>query len=377
MLIEPRLHQRDQLLFVLRPHRVVDEARILAEFGPSDRGAQIAPQMVVRSHHADVLPAPLEDRHRHDRGAMRGASFGVHLPAMQVRGRYLVAVEIRIQQGDVEELALSGALAVQQRAGDRRDRMHARHHIADRHMRQDRRASVVRVESANYRRIRSADEIEAGQRRQLAGLAERGQRAHHDSRIDLLDHVVTQPHPLDRSGAEVFDEHVHGSDQPLYQVDCARLFQIQAQAFLAQVVLYEMAAAAVFERRQGARPIADRRDLDLDYLRAHLGQKPRGRGPGDELGDIEHPKAAQHVLWFLLRHLLRLKIRRGCLPHERACDAPAGSVTGSPPSSFAAAASIAVPLKKSGLSEAHSFNGLVKVKSRKSSSDSTPFSTSS
>ena len=62
-------------------------------------------------------------------------------------------------------------------------------------------------------------------------------------------------------------------EQPFYQLHRARLFQIQAQTFLAQVVLDEMAAAAVFEQRQDARPIADRRDLDLDYLRAHLGQE--------------------------------------------------------------------------------------------------------
>ena len=34
--VEPRLHQRHQLLFVARACAVIDEARILAEFRPAD-----------------------------------------------------------------------------------------------------------------------------------------------------------------------------------------------------------------------------------------------------------------------------------------------------------------------------------------------------
>jgi hypothetical protein len=100
--VEPGLHQRDQLRFVPGARRMIDEARVIGQVRPPDGGTQVAPQMVMRGHHAYVPAASLEDRHRNDRSAARGARAALHLAAMQVGGRNFVAVEVGIQQRDIE-----------------------------------------------------------------------------------------------------------------------------------------------------------------------------------------------------------------------------------------------------------------------------------
>jgi hypothetical protein len=91
---------------------------------------------------------------------------------------------------------------------------------------------------------------------------------------------------------EVFDEDVRSGDKPAYGIDGFGGLQIEHQAFLADVELAEHGAATVPDRRPGSHRLAFDR-LDLDHLRAHVGEHPRAMGAGNRGRKIEHAKALE------------------------------------------------------------------------------------
>src|SRR5215469_11196099 len=97
----------------------------------------------------------------------------------------------------------------------------------------------------NNSRVRCTEEIKTRLVGQWPGLPERRYRTHYDLRIQHLHRVVIEAESADHSRGEVLDQHVSLENQLLdYRKSFGRL-KIDANAFLAAIVLNEIAAAAV------------------------------------------------------------------------------------------------------------------------------------
>ena len=92
--------------------------------------------------------------------------------------------------------------------------------------------------------------------REGTGLAERGDRAHHDSRIEGFEHVVAEAHVADYAGGEILDDDVDLGDKLFDELDAFGLAQIDAHAFLAAILLNEESAALVADVVEGAGVVA-------------------------------------------------------------------------------------------------------------------------
>src|SRR5277367_1186934 len=108
--------------------------------------------------------------------------------------RGFVVVEISIEQREIEVLAEARALAIQQRRAYRAACMRAGAYIAHRSHRKVRRTVGLTAHRGDSG-IRGAEKIEAGLMRERSGLAECGNRAHHNFGIELLGVRVVESHP--------------------------------------------------------------------------------------------------------------------------------------------------------------------------------------
>ena len=218
----------------------------------------------------------------------RAAAQAVHLD------RRVMAVEVGVEQCDVEILALAGALAMQQRRHHRQRRVYAGAHVAERRGRKV--GWPIRfADHVGNPGIRLRDEVVAGQMRERALLAEGRNRAHHDARVERPRGFVVQAHPRDHAGREILHHHVDLGHEFLENRERVRIFDVEAEAALAEVLLDEVAAAMIAVKRQHASAVAVGRDLHFDNIGAHLRHHPGDGGSGDELGEVEDFVAVEYV----------------------------------------------------------------------------------
>ena len=114
----------------------------------------------------------------------------------------LVAVEIGIEQRCFDVLTFAGALAIKQCSIDSGQQMGAGHHVADtEHVEIGR--TVGFTDHTQHAGIGGADVIIARQRGQWAGLSEGRNRAHDQTRVDLVYRLPAEAEPADGTGREV------------------------------------------------------------------------------------------------------------------------------------------------------------------------------
>ncbi len=89
------------------------------------------------------------------------------------------------------------------------------------------------------------------------------------------------------------------------------IFNVDANTFLAEILLRVVTAAAVLEVRQIVRAITFRTDFDLDYLGAHLGHRAGHGRPRDVLGEIERFVTVEHMPGRVLHSILASIIAAG------------------------------------------------------------------
>src|SRR5579885_1425332 len=245
----------------------------------------------------------LEDSGRSVERMLAAEAAMLVLAAAQAVGvdRGIVVAEVVIQQADVQMLADAGTLAVEQGAGDCGQRVNPGAGVAHRQAR-DHWGLARLADRVYHARVAGADKIPSRLIGQRTVLPEGRDRAHHNLRIERLDHLIAQPAALHRAGPEVFYHHVHAANQLLYNSESRFFLNVDAQALFAQVLLDEIAAAVVLEVRHPAGLIAAGRHLDLDYLGAHLGHHAGHGRPGDVLAEVQHLVAAKDVLVWMLDH---------------------------------------------------------------------------
>src|SRR4029077_10182276 len=98
-----------------------------------------------------------------------------------------------------------------------------------------------------------------------------------DPWVQLLDHVVAEPQPLDRAGRHILDGHVGFLEQGLDDLEGARRFEVEGYRFLVGVELVEVPGVVV--GLTGPLPpagIAGHRLFDLAHLCDERGRRLAG-----------------------------------------------------------------------------------------------------
>ena len=129
------------------------------------------------------------------------------------------------------------------------------------------------------------------------GRCEARQRQVDQARMPLGDHVRAETEPVHHARPEVLDHHVGGGDQAPGGGAPGLALQVQLQPRLAAVVHRIRGVAGI--GAPGAGPV------DLDYLRALVGQQHAGQRPRDVVAEVDHPHAGQRRC-ALRRHGSRL-----------------------------------------------------------------------
>ena len=207
-----------------------------------------------------------------------------HLARDQVaRGLEVHHRELRLEQRGVHPLPLAGTLALEQREQDPEREVEARRQVRHRHAGAHRPLAGQpgdRHEPGQPLR----DLIEARALRVRAFLAEARDAAVHDARVLLRDRLVVDAQAVLHVGAEVLDHDVRAAREPHEQLPPARLLQIQREAALVAVQVLEVEAVAVAAQRLLA---GRRRALDLDHVRAPVGELAHGGGSGARTAQIQ------------------------------------------------------------------------------------------
>ena len=105
--------------------------------------------------------------------------------------------------------------------------------------------------------------------------------------------VVTQAEPLHGAGREIVHEDVGAREEPLAHVAIVRVLHIEHDAALAAIQPREVRRDAVERAIVMAREIAAAGPLDLDHVRAHVGELARAERSGRGLLERDDPYAIE------------------------------------------------------------------------------------
>ena len=175
-------------------------------------------------------------------------------------------------------LSLAGPLACIERGDDRHGHDRRRRHVVDGDRVEDRIALAAL--GRHHAAFRLHEGVEARQGRSRALVAIGIDRTGDDPRIDLAQGLVVDPEPGANAEAVVVDYHVGVANHLQEQLARAGLAEIKPQASDATIVGQESGAIAP-ERVSLGR-------LDLDDVRAQIGQQGSREGAGDYRAQIEH-----------------------------------------------------------------------------------------
>jgi len=220
-------------------------------------------------------------------GRLRDRAFG------EVRGRLPDEPgQAALGQADVDVLPLAGLELVHIGGQDGVGRRDARAHVVDR----DPRLQGTPVGFAGHAHDAAqplGHQIETAVARVGTGLAEPGDRAIDQAGVDLAERVVVDAQPGGHPHPVVLDHHVGPFGQLVDRVPGLRVLQVQDNAALVAVYLREAGGFALDVGSHLARIVAARRLLDLDHVRAKVGQHHGAIGAGHDLGKIEHFQTGQ------------------------------------------------------------------------------------
>ena len=135
------------------------------------------------------------------------------------------------------------------------------------------------------------DLIEAGTLVIGAVLAEAGDAAIDDARVDLAHALVVDAELGLDVGAEVLDHHVGLLRQPPEHLEALRVFQVERHRPLVAVQILEVRAVARAARLFAAGVL--QQGIDLDDIGAPVRELPHAGRPGADAGQIEHGEAGQ------------------------------------------------------------------------------------
>ena len=198
--------------------------------------------------------------------------------------------DLGVEQRHIDMLPLTGALAVGQCRLDGDDRVEAGEDIdiGD--------ADLLRFALGCAGQVHKAahgldQKVVTGPRRVGTVLAEAGDRAIDDGRVDGLEARVVEAEPCQGADLEVLDEDIGTAGQPAHDLPPFLLPEIDHDRPLAAIAGMEIggiagAIAIVEDRRSPPPGIVARRALDLDHLSAEIGK------------DLTCPRPGEHTCQF-------------------------------------------------------------------------------
>ena len=218
------------------------------------------------------------------------ARLGMHAVA-QIAGEMRAHQDHRdVEHRHVDALALAGALALEQRGGQRESAGHAGGVVDRRRAELDR----MHVLGAGHRHDaggRLDHVIVGGLVAARAVLAEGRERRVDQPRIDLRQILVAEAERLERAGPVVLDEHVGGRDQLLQDLAAALGLQVERDRALVRGLRQEAGAhLGVVQFLVGAgRAALVRivRIVDLDDVGAEHGELIGGERPGQHMRHVD------------------------------------------------------------------------------------------
>ena len=285
---------------------VAGEARVGPQVGRAQGGAQLAELAVVAHGDDDGAVAARE--------GLVGGEVGVGV-AHARRGDAgdeevgrLVGQHGRldVEQGDVDVLALAGGAGVQQGGEDGVGRVQAGEQVdhGDPDLHRFGPGGAVRLAGDRHQPAHGLDHVViAGLGRARAGLAEAGDGAVDQPRVDRRQAGVVEAVLLQPADLEVLDHHVAVGGEAAHGGGPLGRGDVQRHGLLAAVGAQEIggvAGAPVGAGGEGRAPlagvVAGPRPLDLDHLGPEVGEglgRPRS---GEDAGQVEDAYAGEGAL---------------------------------------------------------------------------------
>ena len=210
-----------------------------------------------------------------------------HQPA---RGLEIQHEDLRLQQRGLHPLALAGNVALQQRGEDADGAEQPGGEVGDGDA-DPHRALAGRAGDRHQPAHALRDLIEARPLVVGAVLAEAGDAAIDDARVDLAQALIVDAELCLHVGTKILDHDVGLLGEPLEHFEALGVLQVQRHGPLVAVQILEIRALARAARLLAAGVLQQR--VDLDDVGAPIRQLPHAGGPGANAGEIEHGEAGK------------------------------------------------------------------------------------
>ncbi len=310
-------------------------ARVREQLFAADQAAQALEHVLRGGGEAD--PGPVA-RAKHAGGrniGVAGADRLVHQAELVVFDRqHLEQAHHRLGARQVD--LLPGRIGVfrsmQQRGEDAEGAEHPGDRITDRIARMDGRLARC-ARDVGQAGVGLEQARESGIARVRSGLAEAGHPQDLQFRLRAPESCLVEAPAVQRAGSVILDQHVEARQQPQQQRLAFGLAQVERDRALVAVHRLPQERLAVLVGRQGAQRVAAAGKLHLEHVRAEIAEQGRGEWSGDDVGNVEDPKAgegAAHSLNFIPR-VLKFSISESKNPQSaNACLPPAPRSGGAP-----------------------------------------------
>ena len=202
----------------------------------------------------------------------------------------------RIEHRNVDELTLAGLFPLVEREQNADRRVHAGCDIGDGDAGARR---LVRITGGG-------DDAAFALNQQIVSLhvairtvlTVTGERAIDQPRIEFRQLFVTEPKPAGDAGRIVFEKDIRSLRQLLKNLPPLIFLHIDRQAALVAIEPNVTGGQSLHDRIPGANHVADARPLDLDHLRAHVGQQTSRERPREHLLESKNLNSIQRARRF-------------------------------------------------------------------------------
>ena len=285
---DPRADGRVELVLVLDPPGVACEPRLVDDVAPPHQahGPLRGGLAGARQAEPDSVPALVQVAGRGERRPVAGAALDQAELVIDGALRSEHAEEGFVDR-QVDLLADTPALVAPVQGGhDREGGGHGGHAVGQGERRQGGRAVGVAVDVGEARH-RLGQGAEPGPVAIGPGLAEAGDPGHHQPGVALMQGLPSQSPPLQCPRPEVLDEHVGTVEQPQHGLPAPRMGELDGDAPLVAVGVGPPERDPVLLPAEASQVVAAR-VLDLDHIRAVVGEQ-RGRDrPGEDGGRVHY-----------------------------------------------------------------------------------------
>ncbi len=293
-LSHPRPDDAVQLLPSRGARAVVPEALVGGERRHPHGAAHAAEELVARRADDDPAVARLERVVRCAEGMLVADAFGRDAKARRDRRPRIGDREDRILIGEVEHPRAAGALAFEKRRDDTEGEEQAADEVGERSAGAHRRP-VGEPGHREQAPRRLGDDVVGDLSGARPGRAEPRERGDHEARVAALQNVGTEPFRGHPTGAEVLDHRVRAVDEPQEDLAPLRMADVERDRALAAIHVLERERRVPLGRGAVAIVVAGTRPLDLDDVRAEIGEHRRREGPRDHPGQVEDAQAFEHA----------------------------------------------------------------------------------